>query len=493
MEPSSQAPERHHEETESSKPLEAAYLRAMFITDVVKASAAEKAGLQRGDEVIEVDGEPVRSMESYYAYAAEKKDQPMLMTVLRGGERQEVTIAQAYDEATERYRMGIGFVPAQLPNEKIEVEELEGRIVEQRSGRMLKKDGSELCSYRYGLDADSKKCATSTKRADRFDASKDERVRRMRSFVIRHPETGVEMDLFAAFNAEDVPVYMKNGNLPDAAGFHDPSSGEVVLGRVTGNALYVHVLLHELRHARQEKDQRLSSIRQLYGIDGRYTEDSYWSPPAGSSAAEALQREGEDFLLMLRSLCKDIGAFGLEFSVDDLEPKIEALIERLHEIHSINVDDGHPEVVTGYKKRKAEKSEIKRAILNTPMAPDVTVHDLLMLPRRVIERDAEFGALSGERRIRKETGISFFGEIYDTYKEDMREVMRGQGQKTLEAQRALLTPEEQERFDVNMRYIEKEEAASPRIIDAVRGYMTSIGATPKAIRAYYEGGERKEG
>ncbi|HTW31235.1 MAG TPA: site-2 protease family protein [Candidatus Sulfotelmatobacter sp.] len=75
------------------------------ITDLTSGMPAEKAGLQEGDQIIELDGKPVPALAAMVESLKVTKDKPVQITVLRDGQQKTFTVQPVlYDKG---YRIGI--------------------------------------------------------------------------------------------------------------------------------------------------------------------------------------------------------------------------------------------------------------------------------------------------------------------------------------------------------------------------------------------------
>ena len=70
---------------------------------------ARSAGLMIGDRLLEVDGVGVSSSNDVIAAVNAAQGESVVFTVLRGGERAQVTLKPFYDEEARRYRVGFSF------------------------------------------------------------------------------------------------------------------------------------------------------------------------------------------------------------------------------------------------------------------------------------------------------------------------------------------------------------------------------------------------
>src|SRR5687768_13803982 len=84
----------------------------VVLRDVTANSPASEAGLQPGDEIIAIAGQPVKSAEQVTRYVSEHKSEPITLTIKRDGRQMDFT-ATARKLPDGRERLGIG------PAEKI--------------------------------------------------------------------------------------------------------------------------------------------------------------------------------------------------------------------------------------------------------------------------------------------------------------------------------------------------------------------------------------
>ena len=78
------------------------------IAKVVEGGAAEEAGLQAGDVIVEIDGKNIYNFrELSYHIISEKKGTSFKLTYRRDGEEHVVTVAPKYDEEDGRYYFGV--------------------------------------------------------------------------------------------------------------------------------------------------------------------------------------------------------------------------------------------------------------------------------------------------------------------------------------------------------------------------------------------------
>ena len=88
----------------------------VIVTGVESNMPAAKAGLQIGDEVIAVNGTPVRSLYSVIHYLQQNGDQPVVVVASRHGQHVtfNMTPVQTDDNGRKAYRLGFGSVPVHV-------------------------------------------------------------------------------------------------------------------------------------------------------------------------------------------------------------------------------------------------------------------------------------------------------------------------------------------------------------------------------------------
>ncbi len=461
-------------------------------------SPAAKAGLMPDDEVVEVAGKAVGATEDWSSYIEKGGSDPVTVKVMRAGAEVSLTLTPEWLTDEKRYRFGVSFISESRPQETVETVESEGRILLRHKGRMFDAERREVCAYTYDLDAETFRKGMRGARTE--DADKTG-ARRLCSFVLRGSD-GNEIDLLARFNPGDVPVYVMAGRPMGTQGIHDFAEKEIILRRMEGSPADVHVLLHELRHAQQASDPRFSKLLRYYdsaqfGPDGEPVPFSkqmsflLWPDrtlerlsdilvAAGLPAAKArlvndevraeierIDLEGQEKrLAALRSMDKE----RLEKMKAGLKPPLTSL-DKIHELSEQSMSSSH------------------QAKLDLELAPGISVWDVLTLPRRMIERDAEFGALKAARDIRGQTGINLLTAYVS---QPMLDTMRRNESKLRQSSLANeVSDDERTELEKVLADMQAFTGLTDQVKD-VRRYMEHIGATPAIIRKYLEADEPKQ-
>ncbi|OGH60212.1 MAG: hypothetical protein A2725_04585 [Candidatus Magasanikbacteria bacterium RIFCSPHIGHO2_01_FULL_33_34] len=434
-----------------------------IILEIIPGSPAEKAGLKIGDEILSIDGKPTTTVEGWFDHAHKKADQPMILKVRDNGIEKDIILTQEYLPAENRYRAGFMFQSELRPEEKIETLDLGDYIVLRYHGKMYDANGKETCSYQYDLDKDT------TQRSGLNEKNQTDSVRRLRSFILQSPkEEQKKIDILARFNPKNVPVYIAQKSGTKTTGIHERNKNEVILQRPGGNFYDVHILLHELRHTQQEDNPSLHKLGSFYVNEESLKNENIDNP--------LIQLNPDSLVNKLKIISKLAGLNGLEKLLND-----SSILKKLW-----NIIEEHQD--------KMDFGKEIPDILAVEISPGVTIKDLLMLPTRVIERDAEFGALIAERKIRQETGIDLF-DLYRNYAHENK--IKNHAFMILENIRSATNISEEEKIktkneiEKQIKELEKN-GINLTLIQSVRAYMYSIGATPEIIRKYLEANEKNE-
>ncbi len=78
-----------------------------IVQQFMEDSAAEEAGLQVGDEIVNINGERIHLYREVSLISALNKGQTMDIVVKRNGEKQEITLVPKYSEEDGRYYIGL--------------------------------------------------------------------------------------------------------------------------------------------------------------------------------------------------------------------------------------------------------------------------------------------------------------------------------------------------------------------------------------------------
>jgi regulator of sigma E protease len=81
--------------------------KSVIITDLQQDMPAEKAGLKEGDQILQLDGQPVPALPAMSESLEQTKDKPIQLTVLRAGQEKTFTVQPVLTKE-KRYRIGIG-------------------------------------------------------------------------------------------------------------------------------------------------------------------------------------------------------------------------------------------------------------------------------------------------------------------------------------------------------------------------------------------------
>ena len=89
-----------------------------IVTDLESGMPAEKAGIREGDEIIALDGKPVKAIAQMIQTLKETKEKPIDLTVLRDGKQMtfhvQPVLADVEGAKEKRYRIGIQSIPTKV-------------------------------------------------------------------------------------------------------------------------------------------------------------------------------------------------------------------------------------------------------------------------------------------------------------------------------------------------------------------------------------------
>lgn len=77
------------------------------VTDVIKGSGADNAGIQTGDKIIEFNGHSIHTKDELEFYKDETKSQAIDIVVKRNGERVKAQLIPKFNEEAQRYLLGV--------------------------------------------------------------------------------------------------------------------------------------------------------------------------------------------------------------------------------------------------------------------------------------------------------------------------------------------------------------------------------------------------
>jgi regulator of sigma E protease len=86
----------------------------VIVTQLESNMPAAKAGLQLGDEIVSVNGTPVRSLYSVVHYLQKSGDKPLVVVASRQGQPINFNITPVYDQGRKAYRLGFGSEPVHV-------------------------------------------------------------------------------------------------------------------------------------------------------------------------------------------------------------------------------------------------------------------------------------------------------------------------------------------------------------------------------------------
>ncbi len=77
------------------------------ITDNGVVAPASKAGLRAGDKILKADGVRTETVSDLNKIVEKKKENSVVLDIIRGKEEQKITVSPVYDKASKSYKIGI--------------------------------------------------------------------------------------------------------------------------------------------------------------------------------------------------------------------------------------------------------------------------------------------------------------------------------------------------------------------------------------------------
>ncbi|GEM_PF-4333623 len=560
----------------------------ILVERVEPESPAALAGLRVGDIIERINGRLVSSDQGSVAKQFQRHESFFEFTLLSKKKPRTLKIHPEIQKEGGRPRCGF------LYNAHLFVEKTDSegkKILQERlKGAYHQADGKPLCHYTIDVEQ------TPTSYIYRNEQREGRLVKAIQIQANQTP-----LDLLKRFNPHGVPIVLAAKDAPDdLGGIHQFDANQIVISAIEV-PLYVHILLHELTHAEQNRDQswapyldtyhlssfisdkqklwqgsfreRVNQLEALYpelveGIDlqapttqiekiiegsrkflhelgdleRKFDDANFWPYAHSLQILKAQLEETREKLEMMeigsseelpsneRALLiqewKKLG-WKMDFEkmktlrdfyflvdvfsagsrrMDILEQKEDKENKKIFQCIRVKRSDIIFEwSVTVSEKEKYEMSarldkieeDHKKASTSLEKAygqaaavearPGVTLFDLLCYPRWAVERDAERGALTNLRKIRKETGIDFFQPLSRLSQKDREWFALAQDEEYLKT----LPEENFLRMKKIAETIEKLQKRPVKIVDRVQWYMQRIGATSGAIRKIKTAGTPK--
>src|SRR5262249_22975386 len=90
------------------------------VVSVVKGSPADTHGIQPGDSIRAVDGQPIRQSDDIHRAEDRKPGQPLLFTIRRdNGSTFQAEITPNYDDASQRWLIGVQSASVVTPGQAV--------------------------------------------------------------------------------------------------------------------------------------------------------------------------------------------------------------------------------------------------------------------------------------------------------------------------------------------------------------------------------------
>ncbi|MBP9760662.1 MAG: PDZ domain-containing protein [Candidatus Magasanikbacteria bacterium] len=220
------------------------------IEKITPGSAADVAGLVKGDHILSVNGQAV-DMQNLNWMISLVGAEPLILDVCTStGEKRTVVVQPKWDETSEAWKIGYVYYAKTLYT--VEHEQTESAIhleVPVFVGNAPERGVFADVVLGKQETVDGKKRRALLKYALMYEDTAGERK---------------EYDVLEHHNSDNVPVYLDEGSNQNIGGHYSDIKKECSLRRID-DRLFVHALLHELRHAEQYRTGMFDTIEGLYG------------------------------------------------------------------------------------------------------------------------------------------------------------------------------------------------------------------------------------
>ena len=421
-----------------------------FVLTVVPGSAAEMAGIQVGDELLRADGEKLAYPTHLSEVVRARGDQETELVVRRDSAEVILHVRPVLDTITNQFRIGINLSQEQQvrktrPDRTYNCLRIKGIFKDKRGG--------VVCSLVADIEEGGVEVPVSGSTTETYI------VQKLDSLVLYNND-GEPYNVLKRHNTYDVPIFIDRqiGDAHHRKIMLNGKETEVIFIRPLENSGSIRIVLHELNHAKQSRDNRIRAVYNLYGSEreiDEYDKKGYEAiqgtlkrifsaiPEAKIGFEKDLVKlsEGSDKIKSVNLECNTYFVQEFEFRrcfpkrdeskyydlIDDVKSYVNPdratqsdeaenkLFEEISKVMNAMVDDRiiredkagealakiaewHQECD---KVRKEEEEIVERTRLLA----------VLSLPTQIVERDAESGMLVELRQIREKRHIDLLSDF----------------------------------------------------------------------------------
>ncbi|NQV89986.1 PDZ domain-containing protein [Candidatus Uhrbacteria bacterium] len=380
------------------------YRDAIEVTKVMEGSAGGQAGLSSGDIILSLDGEPANMFTFSEKLQSPDGSEKTFEIQVRGrdGVERKALLTPHWNKELTRSVIGIIM---EVHHDLIDWESLEQEGSSQRIGFTLE----------YALE----KTVRGYAEVGAKDQEKEHCSLKKYVLIYESPEGRLmEVDILERFNLTEAECFI-DPTLPSSGVCYWNNNQVSIKSLVT--QITPHILAHEFRHAQQgvkehgdrtdDGDDPIGEIlrQNLYipSTTRNYDQKAFWDKRLKRGGIQILKtclRVGGVVKTDEEAGCA-LGSVSEAFArLQDAQEKFAQLREIQFSRNSIEAD-AHRR--TSLLAAQEELTNAREHIPDstTEISKGVTLMDILRLPTLMIERDAEYGALTALRELKRETGI----------------------------------------------------------------------------------------
>ncbi len=515
--------------------------QGLFVEMVVIESAAEKAGIKVGDQIISVDGMCPGSREELTSLIQSAGELPVQFMIVRKGVEMKIEVRSIYNNELGRVQAGI--VPA-LKERVRKTDSSKTYDCLRQEISYVGADGQEICAAIVDVKDDEITM--------RSENGTEYPMRKLDAFVLVNKE-GKKYDVLEKFNTHHLPILIdqrvENAHYTEFFAQSDDSSEEKIGSKVLvigdyRSPLDVAVLLHEFTHV--DQSFQTGGARKLYDLyESESAVDEY--DKKGYAAIRDLVHRilsvvpeaGTDIESKLKELDAIIGGedqYGdfrngkLSRIVDEMKEYFFTEVEKATKMNSWQDDQWYkfllraedyinPDLIKDPDEFWPEQADIKEMlkkltdmqVINTGQAEkflekvtdwrrqcdaikdreeelvdQARILAILALPTQILERDAERGSLQGLRKIRQESGIDLLAQtlMVPSYVQSNDPLVQEYENRRAEVESRIKRQSIQSDHD-NLIISWPVAGGGHIVSDArrrVRSYMRELAATPASMR-----------
>jgi hypothetical protein len=516
--------------------------QGLFVDVVVIGSAAEKAGIKMGDQIVSVDGMCPASKEELSYLIQSAGEAPVQFVIARKGIEMNVEVRPVYNNELGRVQAGV----VSASKERIrKTDSSKTYDCLRQEIPYVGADGKEVCVAM--VDVKEGEITMHSENGTEYPA------RKLDAFILVNKE-GKKYDVLEKFNTHHLPILVdqrvENAHYTEFFEQSEDSSEEKIGSKVLvigdyRSPLSMAILLHELTHV--DQSFQTGDARKLYDLYGSELAVDEYDKKGYAAIRDLVHRivsvvpeAGADIDNQLKELDAIIGdedEYGdfhngkLNRVVGGMKEYFFTEVEKVAKMNSWQDDQWqkfllraedyvNPDLVKDLDDFWPEQADIKEILKKLvdmrvihegqaesflekmidwrhqcdvikdrerKLVDQARILAILALPTQMLERDAERGSLQGLRKIRQESSIDLLAQVLvvPSYVQPNDPLVQEYEDKRAEVESRIMRQSVQSVYD-NLAVSLPAGIGSGHIVsDArrrVRRYMRELAATPASMR-----------